>query len=107
MTASPSTPEYRALDTQVGGHPGVLSSEDGSLIIKPCLPTELAIYEQLAQGEPRLARLQPFVPKFFGTLKLQGKVKEEVGLSEAEGTPILHQELNPPPDHQDKDRSSK
>jgi len=56
------------LDSQVGGHAGVLTTEDGLLIIKPCLPKELEFYNQLAVDE-RLALLRPFVPKMYGTLK--------------------------------------
>jgi len=56
------------LDSQVGGHAGVMTTEDGLLIIKPCLPKELEFYNQLAVNEP-FAPLRPFIPKMYGTLK--------------------------------------
>jgi 1D-myo-inositol-tetrakisphosphate 5-kinase/inositol-polyphosphate multikinase len=62
-----------ALDSQVGGHPGVLTTEDGSLIIKPALPRELAFYEAL-QNDAALEGLRVFTPKFLGVLKLQGQI---------------------------------
>ena len=64
------------LTTQVGGHPGVSSTEDGSLLIKPALPTEVAFYHTLGE-DPRLAGLKDFVPEFYGTLRLEGKVESE------------------------------
>ena len=64
------------LTTQVGGHPGVSSTEDGSLLIKPALPTEVAFYHTLGE-DPRLAGLKDFVSDFFGTLKLEGRVENE------------------------------
>lgn len=63
------------LATQVGGHPGVLVSDDGSLVIKSCLPAELAFYQELASNQT-LAKLMPFTPKFFGSLKLQGQLRK-------------------------------
>ena len=62
------------LTSQVGGHAGVLASEDGSLVIKPCLPLERDFYQTLTTNEG-FATLRDFVPKFFGTLKLEGTVK--------------------------------
>jgi hypothetical protein len=61
------------LTSQVGGHAGVLTSEDGSLLIKPALPLERHFYQTLL-SEPNFAPLLPFVPRFYGTLKLEGKV---------------------------------
>ncbi|KAI0739221.1 SAICAR synthase-like protein [Daedaleopsis nitida] len=73
------------LDSQVGGHPGVLTSEDGSLLIKPALAPEVAFYQSVT-ADPAYAPLRPFVPKFYGTLRLEGKV--QVTDSEVEGEPI-------------------
>ncbi|KAH7105787.1 SAICAR synthase-like protein [Auriculariales sp. MPI-PUGE-AT-0066] len=73
--------KYDALKSQVGGHPGILNSQDGSLIIKPCLAPELAFYQQIA-ADPTLQRLRPFAPKFFGTLQLQGQIKSTDGATE-------------------------
>jgi hypothetical protein len=67
-TPSVDVDHLHALDGQVGGHAGVLTTEDGLLIIKPCLPKELEFYNLLAVDE-RLAPLRPFVPKMYGTLK--------------------------------------
>ncbi|KDQ34117.1 hypothetical protein PLEOSDRAFT_1032104 [Pleurotus ostreatus PC15] len=69
----------KPLNTQVGGHSGVLATEDGSLLIKPALPLELQFY-QTSVRDPRFAPLRRFVPKFYGTLSLQGKVDEGKGL---------------------------
>ena len=87
-----SANEYVALKSQVGGHPGVMSSQDGSLIIKPCLPEELAFYQEIA-SKPALAPLRSLVPKFYGTLKLQGQIKKPEGTSEAvELVPVAPEE---------------
>ncbi|KAI0034998.1 hypothetical protein K488DRAFT_44224 [Vararia minispora EC-137] len=59
------------LVNQVGGHAGVQTTEDGSLLIKPTLPLEHEFYAALAR-EPDLEPLRPHVPKFLGTLKLHG-----------------------------------
>jgi 1D-myo-inositol-tetrakisphosphate 5-kinase/inositol-polyphosphate multikinase len=63
------------LASQVGGHAGVLTTEDGSLVIKPALPLELQFYQALLR-EPALAPLHPFTPRFLGTLKLEGQVED-------------------------------
>ncbi|KAH8114239.1 SAICAR synthase-like protein [Phellopilus nigrolimitatus] len=74
-TADPGA--LRALAAQVGGHPGVLASADGALVVKPCLPRERAFYALLARGDdPRAARLRPFAPLFYGTLRLAGRVPD-------------------------------
>ncbi|KIM49710.1 hypothetical protein M413DRAFT_438862 [Hebeloma cylindrosporum] len=67
------TPGFIALASQVGGHAGVETTEDGSLIIKPVLQRELQFYQALQQ-DPTLAALLPFTAKFLGTLKLEGTV---------------------------------
>lgn len=85
------------LESQVGGHAGVLSSDDGALIIKPTLPLEKEFYDDLAAsaapsvldglGEPErgdesaapalspFEALRPWVPKYYGTLKLEGRAR--------------------------------
>ena len=70
MTDSPST---HLLASQVGGHAGVMTSEDGSLLIKPALHRELEFYQALQQ-DPSFATLRAFAPKFLGVLKLEGQV---------------------------------
>ncbi|KAF9557757.1 SAICAR synthase-like protein [Agrocybe pediades] len=67
-------PVTQALGPQVGGHAGVLTTEDGSLLIKPALPQELEFYYALRQ-DPALDDLRSFTPTFLGTLKLEGKVE--------------------------------
>ena len=64
----------KILASQVGGHAGVSTSEDGSLLIKPALPREVSFYEHLRSNSV-FASLKPYVPKFYGTLRLQGKVE--------------------------------
>ena len=56
------------LASQVGGHPGVKSSADGSTIMKPCLPAEIAFYEAM-QDAPEgsaMATLRTLCPEFRG-----------------------------------------
>ncbi|KAF3909877.1 hypothetical protein ABW21_db0206763 [Orbilia brochopaga] len=48
------------------GHDGVLRDESGALLIKPCLPKEVAFYESAA-AHPAFAK---WMPTFMGTLKL-------------------------------------
>ena len=62
--------------TQVGGHDGITTSQDESLIIKPALPMELKFYEVL-NTDISLEPLRPFVPKFYGSLKLSAPEEEE------------------------------
>lgn len=64
-----------SLACQVGGHAGVLTTEDGELLIKPALPREQAFYH-LLQSDEKLSALLPYVPKFIGTLRLEGQVDE-------------------------------
>ena len=53
----------------------MLSSADGSVIIKPCLPLEIEFYNALSSKDG-YGHLLPHVPKFYGTLKLHGKMDE-------------------------------
>jgi hypothetical protein len=62
-------------EDQVGGHGGVLATEDGELLIKPALPRELEFYQKL-QTDKKLSTLLPHVPTFLGTLRLEGTVDE-------------------------------
>lgn len=65
----------RTLTPQVGGHVGVLTTENGSLLIKAALPRELEVYQKLLY-DPVLEALRPFTATFLGTLKLEGEVDE-------------------------------
>ncbi|KAF9528253.1 hypothetical protein CPB83DRAFT_854709 [Crepidotus variabilis] len=66
-------PSTQLLASQVGGHAGVMTTEDGSLLIKPALHHELAFYQKLQQ-DAALASLREYTPKFLGVLKLEGQV---------------------------------
>jgi len=56
------------LASQVGGHPGVMSSADGSTIIKPCQSAEKVFYEamQEALDGSAMAMLRTLCPEFRG-----------------------------------------
>ncbi|KAF9441915.1 SAICAR synthase-like protein [Macrolepiota fuliginosa MF-IS2] len=64
-----------SLETQVGGHAGVLTTEDGELLIKPALPRELEFYQKL-QADNAFAALRPYTPRFIGTLRLEGELDQ-------------------------------
>ncbi|KAG6826387.1 hypothetical protein H0H92_015997 [Tricholoma furcatifolium] len=49
------------------GHAGMRTTRDGSLIVKPAYPSELAFYQALTR-DPYLFPMRPFIPKFFGTM---------------------------------------
>jgi 1D-myo-inositol-tetrakisphosphate 5-kinase/inositol-polyphosphate multikinase len=80
---SPS-PATHALTSQVAGHAnGVLTTEDDMLLIKPALPLELKFYQTVAAAaEPEFDALRPFIPKFIGTLSLEGELDEDKPASE-------------------------
>jgi hypothetical protein len=63
------------LVSQVGGHAGVSTSEDGSLLFKPALAREVSFYQHL-NSDPVSAPLRPYIPKFYGTLRFEGKVED-------------------------------
>ncbi|KAL6308636.1 hypothetical protein BKA93DRAFT_725219 [Sparassis latifolia] len=86
---------FSPLASQVGGHPGVLSSEDGSLVIKASLPTELAFYESVS-CDPNFAPLKPCVPRFYGTLRLAGKVDETTATQDPTSFTVLEANLQYP-----------
>ncbi|WWC64261.1 uncharacterized protein I303_106871 [Kwoniella dejecticola CBS 10117] len=68
--------ESTPLPNQVAGHDGVMSDASGSLVIKPALPREIAFYQTLNSStrEDPIRRLKSFVPKFYGTLRLEGQL---------------------------------
>ncbi|KAF8344128.1 uncharacterized protein EI90DRAFT_2900891 [Cantharellus anzutake] len=84
------------LSSQVGGHAGVLSSQDGSLIIKPCLHEELEFYTTLAAAQAAIIAgedlpfqaLAPWAPKFYGTLKLEGEIDRQ-GTATEDGVSVM------------------
>jgi hypothetical protein len=69
------------LASQVGGHHGVHATEDGSLVIKPALPLELQFYQSSLSNRDFIP-LQPFIPQFYGTLRLEGKVDLETATAD-------------------------
>lgn len=102
---------FHALKSQVGGHPGVLASEDNALIVKACLPVERAFYERFAMEDPKIAKLQPYVPRFYGTLRLEGHMKEIGGLEPTGGVAAISADIGleqggiePVPDAEGKDK---
>ncbi|KAL1410924.1 hypothetical protein Q8F55_001867 [Vanrija albida] len=75
------------LQYQVAGHQNVMSDESGSLVIKPGSPREVAFYHLVA-GAPRkepISDLEQFLPKFYGTLQLSGKLDTSGKVREVEG----------------------
>ncbi|KZV68095.1 SAICAR synthase-like protein [Peniophora sp. CONT] len=89
---TPLSGSITPLSSQVGGHLGVQSTADGSLIIKPSLPAEASFYQQLA-ADAKLADLRAFTPKFLGTLTLEERAAAErvegKGEDEAKGVSEL------------------
>ncbi|KAJ7134847.1 hypothetical protein C8R44DRAFT_829198 [Mycena epipterygia] len=82
---SPSpSPATHALVSQVGGHANsVLTTEDDMLLIKQALPLELQFYQAVtAAAEPELDALRPYIPKFLGTLALEGELDTDKPASE-------------------------
>ncbi|KAF8874215.1 hypothetical protein CPB84DRAFT_1817922 [Gymnopilus junonius] len=74
LSPSPTPGNHQPLTTQVAGHVGVMmTTEDGSLLIKPALPREVEFY-QILQQDKTLEGLRVFTPQFLGTLKLEGQV---------------------------------
>jgi 1D-myo-inositol-tetrakisphosphate 5-kinase/inositol-polyphosphate multikinase len=56
-----------------------MTTEDGSLLIKPALKQELAFYQRI-QSDPAEAfiALKKYTPKFLGTLTLEGEAAGSV-----------------------------
>ncbi|OJA08942.1 hypothetical protein AZE42_07503 [Rhizopogon vesiculosus] len=69
------------LADQVGGHAGVQTTEDDSLLLKPALPREIHFYQLItaAGDDDPLSKLRKWTPKFLGVLKLEGKLKDPDG----------------------------
>lgn len=90
------TSNLAPLANQVAGHPeGVLTLQDGSLVVKPCVPVEATFYTEVMNAfsspdpDPR-TQLARWIPKFLGTLALggktgQGQVRTEEGPSQLPG----------------------
>ncbi|KAI6142227.1 hypothetical protein BKA82DRAFT_1007807 [Pisolithus tinctorius] len=78
---SHTLPPTAPLSSQVGGHAGVQTTEDGSLLLKPALSRELAFYQLVRDGissdiggptaaASGLKPLLPWIPKFLGVLSI-------------------------------------
>lgn len=64
----------------VGGHPGITTTEDGSLVIKPAKPSEITFYTEVLRAEgSAFASLQEFLPTFLGVLSVHGRAGEKEG----------------------------
>lgn len=61
-------PRFVPFDSQVAGHDGVLSDENGYIIIKPCNDVEVAWYEQCLE---RSLPIVDCMPAFMGVLELK------------------------------------
>ncbi|WWD06570.1 hypothetical protein V865_004663 [Kwoniella europaea PYCC6329] len=87
MTPSLSLTDRTPLANQVAGHDGVMSDASGSLVIKPALAREIAFYQTLnsSDREDPIRRLKPFVPKFLGTLRLEGQLSSSGDVERLEG----------------------
>ena len=96
---TPSSSHHIPLASQVGGHAGVMTSEDGSLLIKPAHPVEVEFYQSVG-AEPGFAALRPYIPKFYGTLKLEGQVDPNSVPGDGGEVKLVEVKV------QDKDRSS-
>ncbi|KAI9466966.1 hypothetical protein BJY52DRAFT_1235592 [Lactarius psammicola] len=79
------------LTSQVGGHTGIQTTDDGALLIKPALPHELQFYQD-SLTDPALAPLRQWVPNYLGTLRLEGQSTAD-GLANVEGIPEGEKEL--------------
>ena len=66
----PTSETLILLASQVGGHPGVLSSDDGEFVVKPTFHSEIKFYEKL-RSEAAFSALIPFIPRFHNTIDLQ------------------------------------
>ena len=65
----------------------MLTTVDGALLIKPAVLEEVEFYQNVAV-RPELAPLRPFIPKFLGTIKLEGSVA--LGIHKAKMTKVVN-----------------
>ncbi|KAJ7195497.1 hypothetical protein GGX14DRAFT_676785 [Mycena pura] len=83
-TEGPAPHATQALASQVGGHiDSLVATADNMLLIKHALPLEFQFYKTVAAAtEPELDALRPFIPKFLGTLALEGELDTDKPTSE-------------------------
>ncbi|KIJ63405.1 hypothetical protein HYDPIDRAFT_92519 [Hydnomerulius pinastri MD-312] len=87
-TLSPTT----ALSQQVGGHKGVQTTEDNTLLLKPALPREVAFYQLVrdtTDTSTNLHLLREWIPKFLGVLNLEGRIADPSVDVEAGAIPTI------------------
>ena len=65
----------------------MMTTEDGSLLIKPALHRELEFYQAMHQ-DPKLSFLREFTPKFIGVLRLEGQLSDLAGENGERGLSI-------------------
>ncbi|KIP03382.1 hypothetical protein PHLGIDRAFT_94879 [Phlebiopsis gigantea 11061_1 CR5-6] len=53
-----------------------MTNDDGSVIFKPALPAEVNFYQSVLSN-PELEPLRPYIPRFYGTLRLEGQADQE------------------------------
>lgn len=92
LLPGPTIAATRPLKAQVGGHAGIETTEDDSLLIKPALPREIEFYQRIAAAgdHDELSKLRNWTPKFLGVLKLEGQLKDSnaVGDGNMEIVPV-------------------
>jgi len=88
MLLQPNLENLVQYTEQVAGHPSSISQDaTGGLIIKPTNQIELDFYESTAQTLcPGL--IGRWTPKFYGTLRLAGKLAEPIAEGQQEGIKI-------------------
>ncbi|KAI6117815.1 hypothetical protein EDD16DRAFT_1586020 [Pisolithus croceorrhizus] len=78
---SHTLPSTKLFSSQVGGHAGIQTTQDGSLLLKPVLLAELECYRPIRDGVPPdidaatatasgLKPLLPWIPKLSGVVSL-------------------------------------
>lgn len=67
---------------QVGGHPGLRATADGSRIIKPCLPSERHFYQSVISANAQSFKLlSKHVPAFYGVTPAGTDGKDKCSLA--------------------------
>jgi 1D-myo-inositol-tetrakisphosphate 5-kinase/inositol-polyphosphate multikinase len=70
------------MKNQVGGHEGITTSEDNSMIIKPTNSFEQDFYNQI----PHYPNILPFIPRYYGSLSATTEGEGEKLGFQGEGT---------------------
>ncbi|KIK65674.1 hypothetical protein GYMLUDRAFT_39177 [Collybiopsis luxurians FD-317 M1] len=114
---------------QVGGHPNTIqTTEDGSMLIKPALPLENEFYTVMEQARTgvisieedsnpkiddntlrsmqNLHRLSRYVPRFYGTLRLQENAEMDETRTESSAQNLTPETIAQPTHKNAKDAST-